>query len=119
MMDGASIRRLSQDAAKKAARDHTTPYIWEQDDFVEPERVRLPFLGTHVPRGWVMVNTYFVDSSGFGDAGEPALTREQFLKKLQVGRGYAIIEAGEFQVYVGEFVQHGGRPKTAARIAQG
>jgi hypothetical protein len=111
MMDGASIRRMSQDAASKAAREHKTPYIWEQDDFEEPERVHFPFIGTYVPRGWVMVNTYFVDSSGFGDEGEPALTREQFLKKLQVGRGYAIIEAGQFQVYIGEFVQAPRRPK--------
>lgn len=105
MMDLRSIRRLSQEAAVKAASKGLTPYIWEEDDKVEPDLVYFPFLGTHVPRGWVMVNTYFVDSSGFGDEDDPALTHEQFLEKLQIGRGYAIIEAGEFQVYVGEFVQ--------------
>ncbi len=38
---------------------------------------------------------------------EPALSVNQFLKKLKVGHGYALIEEGEFQVYVGEFVKNG------------
>jgi hypothetical protein len=44
-----------------------------------------------------------VDSSGFGEAGEPALTLRQFLGKIKTGCGYAITEAGQFQVYIGEF----------------
>jgi len=111
MLDMASIRRMSQKAAVRAAREHRKPYILEQDDFIEPELVRFPFLGTYVPKGWVMVKTFFVDSSGFGDESEPSLTHDQFIKKLTVGRGYAIIEAGEFQVYVGEFVKIAGRTK--------
>jgi hypothetical protein len=102
---------MSQKAAVRAAREHRKPYILEQDDFIEPELVRFPFLGTYVPKGWVMVKTFFVDSSGFGDESEPSLTHDQFIKKLTVGRGYAIIEAGEFQVYVGEFVKIAGRTK--------
>jgi hypothetical protein len=31
------------------------------------------------------------------------LTQGQFIKELKPGMGYAVIEAGEFQVYVGEF----------------
>ncbi len=48
---------------------------------------------------------FFVDSSGWGQEGEPALTLSQFLKKIKAGKYYAIIEAGQFQVYVGEYIE--------------
>ena len=51
------------------------------------------------------VNRYFVDETGWGQGGEPALTGEQFLKKVQKGKFYAIIECGQFQVHVGEYVK--------------
>ncbi len=51
------------------------------------------------------VNKYFVDESGWGQDDEPALTAEQFLKKVQKGKFYAIIERGQFQVYIGEYVK--------------
>ena len=47
---------------------------------------------------------FFVDSSGWGQEDEPALTINQFLKKIKAGKYYAIIEAGQFQVYVGEYI---------------
>ena len=53
------------------------------------------------------VNRFFVDSSGWGQENEPALTTDQFLEKVKAGRYYAIIEAGRFQVYVGEYVLKG------------
>lgn len=62
-----------------------------------------PNFGDYRPKGWKLVETYFVDSSGMGSSDEPALTVEQFKKKLKVGFGYAIVEAGQFQVYVSEF----------------
>ena len=46
-----------------------------------------------------------MDSSGFGASDEPALSFGQFKKILKVGFGYAIIEEGQFQVYVGEFTK--------------
>ena len=36
---------------------------------------------------------------------EAALTFSQFVQKAVKGRGYAIIDAGQFQVYIGEFVK--------------
>ena len=51
------------------------------------------------------VNRYFVDGSGWGQEDEPALTAEQFLKKIQKGKFYAIIECGQFQVNIGEYVK--------------
>ena len=55
--------------------------------------------------GWEITEVYFVDSSGFGAPGEPALTIEDFIGKLRAGYGYAITGVGLFQVYVTEFKQ--------------
>jgi len=55
------------------------------------------------PKAWELIDTLFVDSSGFGGPGEPALTIEEFHSKIKAGFGYAIVEAGQFQVYVGVF----------------
>jgi hypothetical protein len=55
------------------------------------------------PVGFKRVNHYFVDSSGFGTESEPALTQEQFLKKIRKGFYYGITSVGQFQVYVGEY----------------
>lgn len=52
---------------------------------------------------WELIKEYFVDNSGFGTEVEPALTASQFLKHVKQGYGYAIIDCGQFQVYVGEF----------------
>ena len=62
-----------------------------------------PNIGDAVPKGWELVETYFVDSSGFGQIGEPALTVGQFIEKLEVGFAYAIVETGQFQVHIGKF----------------
>jgi len=52
---------------------------------------------------WKLVDTFFVDNSGFGVEGELALTIDQFFKKVKADFGYGVIEAGRFQVYVGCF----------------
>lgn len=107
MMSGAEIRRIQREAAARAARQNLQPFVvWPED--VEhfqahPEGFPFPFIGDYVPKGWRKVKDHFVDSSGFGMEGEPALTARQFAQLLQPGRGYAITEAGQFQVYVGEF----------------
>lgn len=62
-----------------------------------------PDLGNYIPKGWKLLKQYFVDSSGFGRTSEPALTAGQFQDNIKEGKGYAIIEAGQFQVYIGEF----------------
>ena len=111
-MDLQSIEAESRAAAKKAAQDHKTPYIvWPKEladwklDFAAGKipSFPFPFLGSYVPKGWKLTETYFVDSSGFGETGEAALTLHQFLGKIKTTRGYAVTEAGQFQVYIGEF----------------
>ncbi len=63
----------------------------------------IPDIGDNHPDGWELEEELFVDSSGFGDEGEPALTIDQFTKKIKAGYGYATIEQGQFQVHVGVF----------------
>lgn len=53
--------------------------------------------------GYELVNTYFVDSSGFGRQEEIALTFPKFLEQVKTGYYYGIKEAGQFQVYIGEY----------------
>jgi len=60
-------------------------------------------IGREIPFGYELVNTYFVDNSGFGDRTEPALIFADFLDKVKAGFYYAIREAGQFQVYIGEY----------------
>ena len=60
-------------------------------------------------KGYELIEQFFVDSSGFGQEGEMALTYKQFIDKV----GYilkenpvvysAITDVGQFQVYIGIF----------------
>jgi len=114
MMTGSAIRELSRRAARNAARRHKTPFLIEKEDIEDWKAGRpsasarsIPFLGDYVPKGWKRTDRrpLFVDSSGFGSEGEPALTISRFLEALTVGMGYAVIEAGQFQVYVAEYAK--------------
>ena len=53
--------------------------------------------------GYDLIETYFVDSSGWGTECEIALTFNNFLNKVKAGFYYGIKEAGQFQVYIGEY----------------
>ena len=93
-------------------------------------RRQIPHLGDYEPLGFERVNlfehpafadakgitsgdgsseiddehgTFFVDSSGWGDPGEPALTLEQFSREAVPGFFYAVTSAGQFQVCIGVF----------------
>ena len=55
--------------------------------------------------GFEQIDSHFVDSSGWGKKGEPALTVDEFLKKVKAGRFYAITGIGQFQVHVGEYIK--------------
>ena len=109
MMDGATIRHLSDQAARKAARNKVKPFVFWDANEAKTARGVIPFIGSHKPKGWEKVEELFVDSSGFGSEAEPALTQRQFIAKVVEnveaghGYGYAIVEAGQFQCYVGVF----------------
>jgi len=105
MMGLNEINRLSEEAGKKAKRKTARPFIFRGDT----NRVKdIPNFGDYRPKGWKLVRELFVDKSGFGREGEPAMTIGQFKNSLKVGHGYAMIQEGQFQCYVGEFVTNEG-----------
>lgn len=130
MMDLATLEHVNRQATRRAAADKRVPLIIEKAD-VEAAKagdmsgVRVPYVGYRTPRGWRRVNlaadgrwfrdtelyhghlrdenVLFVDKSGFGAAGEPALTLDEFLNVIRPGYGYAVVEEGQFRVKVGVF----------------
>jgi len=114
MMDLATIRELSREQARRAARSRLRPFVVTVEDLEDwraglaaGHNPRWPFpnIGTYVPHGWKESERapLFCDKCGDGDGGRSAST-EDLLAWLRVGYGYAIVEEGEFQLYVGEFV---------------
>ncbi len=118
MMSLAIIRAMSADIAQEAAIEKRVPFVPNLGDLlrwrVERHNVRIPNLGDHVPEGWTRRDReawWFMDKSGFGADDEPALSFEQFLFQLDAyiedhpEHGVAIVEEGQFQVYVAPFVK--------------
>jgi hypothetical protein len=112
MMSAAAIYQLQAEATAKAARANKKPYVlWPEDLAVaktDPAAVcqLIPFLGEFVHPNWERVpdeDPFFVDSSGFGQEGEPALTIREFFSKLRAGDALGIVEAGQFQVYIARY----------------
>jgi hypothetical protein len=128
MFSGSTIRSMQQEAATKAARERRVPFVyWPGDDLTEGG-FPFPSLGDYVPDGWERVESYLVDSSGFGGENEPALTVRGLRAKIEEraaanrveGRttGWAIVEIGQFQVVVGEFTKQ-DIPDTELRALHG
>lgn len=92
--------KQAEDIAKAYSKQ---PYVAvvDADTYVRSS----PFIGNYKPIGWKQIDVHFVDNSGFGSPSEPALTFEQFVSKVKKGHGYAIIETGQFQVHIAEFVK--------------
>ncbi len=69
--------------------------------------------------GYRFVRSLFVDHSGHGSPGEPAMSTQEFKAWIEIafarGRryGYAILDVGPFQLYVGVYEREG---KTGRRI---
>lgn len=102
---------LSEEAGLIAKRRNLAPYFLKNSaslDKMPP--YPFPNLGTfaeHYDETMEEVQTFFVDSSGFGSESEPALTQDQFheeLKKLidqhPEGLHIGISGQGYFQVYI-------------------
>ena len=101
MMSLRQIERLSAEAGQRAAKLKRVPLVafCDKDEAV----VKCPNLGTYCPDGWKEIDRLFVDKTGFGSDSEPALTLEQFIDKVKEGYGYAIVEEGQLQLYIGVF----------------
>jgi len=129
MFSLSAIKSMNAEAAEKAEEDGDAPCLLDAGDVYELQDgdysilKRLPHMGPYLPVGWHRVRldhhdpnphgifmgdnegcgAYFVDSSGFGRPGEGALTADEFVERVKSGYGYAIVEAGEFQVKIGVF----------------
>ena len=107
MMSLATIHDLSRKAARKAAREHKRPVMVEEDDLdILETELCIPNLGDYRPKGYKLIDTWFVDKSGFGAPDEPAMCQSEMFMKIRengAGYGYGMIEEGQFQCYVGVF----------------
>lgn len=122
MYDLETIRRMSSAEARASRKRHDVPYIPPVSGM---ETMKIPNLGDRCPKGWKRVNiiesglpfhgvyagdnrdhgAYFVDSTGLGSPGEAAITVSEFLAQVDTSGkyGYAVVEAGQFQVKIGVF----------------
>lgn len=112
MMGPEAIQAVNQEIAERAAADGKVPYVpWDGEEVRGwASGCPIPNLGYFTPDGWVRMNeSWFVDKTGMGQSDEPALTAEQFAEQAaqyfeEHGPvGFAIIEDGEFQAWVGAF----------------
>ena len=129
MMDIETIVALNKEAGNKAKRDGIKPTTFEQKTLDRFDLMKIVNLGNYVPKGWkrLDVNKYvmkwelpyshkllgkgglFVDSSGFGQPNEPALTIDQLISlmaKLLSNKptlGFGIVSEGQFQITIGVF----------------
>ena len=112
MMDLATIKHLSSQAARKAQRQKKSPLVLaepEDADSLGDPGYQIPNLGDYRPKGWKMIEHWLCDKSGMGAEYEPALTIRQLKERIKdnitEGKiyGYGMIEEGQFQVVLGVF----------------
>lgn len=112
MMSLEVIQYVNELIGRFAARRNLRPYVPSEPDEVDRWR-SLPFvfpnIGTHEPKGWEAVESWFVDKTGHGAEWEPALTHRRLKELLREyirrnpTHGFAVTEEGEFQVVVSAF----------------
>ena len=95
------IQAVNTEKTQEAKKARSKPYIAKVNGDIGVKAC--PFLANYLPEGYEVINTFFVDKSGFGKEGELALTFNQFLGKVKKGYGYGIKEEGQFQVYINEY----------------
>ena len=103
-----SIQEAARDAALKAFVQKKEPVCLGSGQFHPP--FPIPYIGTLVDQfslPFDEIETFFVDSSGFGEPGEAAMTIEEFslaASALVATFGapvyWGVVQAGQFQVYV-------------------
>lgn len=109
MLSHFAIQNLRREAALKAQKSGLVPFVPLTAEMAEhPEEFgRVPSFGDYRPTGWRLREQLFVDVSGLGEPGEPAMTQEAlaaYMKAhLRERLGYGLIEQGQFQGFVGVF----------------
>lgn len=125
MMSAEYMHSLKVAAQRKSEREGVTPAMLLPAHKEGKLKPSIPFIGERTwKRDWVEVNLdkllpnvpayercdfrnsniFFVDSSGWGDENEGALTLRAFLAMAPAGFGYAVVWAGQFQVCVRAFI---------------
>lgn len=88
------------------------PFVYDKpEDVIDNKQFPFPIItDLLLDEDWEEVGkTWFVDSSGYGSPGEPALTGEAFeqelLKyvRLNPDHGFGLSGVGQFQVYVSAY----------------
>ena len=118
MISGAQIRDDAEKQGRRSKKERKQPVSFSQEelDLVRAEGFdcsprRIPWLGEYTPDGMVRVHTLFVDSSGFGQDGEIALSLNELFKRIHPAPyAYGIVERGEYQVYIDEFLPEADLP---------
>jgi hypothetical protein len=113
MMGLESIRDMADEAGRKAEKEAMTPHVFISVDAAMKETADgfpFPSIGSYEPEGWTERERLFCDASGFGRSSEPAMTARALRARIVTevadhrGRvGFAIVEVGQFQLYVGIF----------------
>ena len=128
-MDIDTIVALNKEAGNKAKRHGIKPTTFESQNLSVKNLGEIVNLGNYIPKGWKRLNIkkyvmswelpyshkilnkggLFVDSSGFGQPNEPALTIEQLISLMakllsnKPSLGFGIISQGQFQLTIGVF----------------
>lgn len=128
MMSYEVMRANAVEAAERAQSEGKEPatFVGLGHDAIRSGMRSIPFLGKNddeddspfVPDGWKRVDApeaprhmgctkgyLFVDASGMGSRGEPALTVDEFTDYVYDHKdlGYGIVEAGQFQVVIATY----------------
>jgi hypothetical protein len=133
MIDPREIIRLSEEAARRAERENLRPRVYgtqlsERVGVLREHVKHMPNLGAYRPQDWELVEReelklppdmsparlkclaasepyLMVDSCGLGTRDEPALLFDELVSLVAANPdvGWAIVEAGPFQVVVGVF----------------
>lgn len=111
MMGIEYIRQINEERGTEAKYLGLEPVVLDVDSPFLNEDIRsIPHLGNYVPDGWELEKSHFVDATGWGSPDEPAMTFDQFRTQIRMEDanadepiGFAIIEAGQFQIYIGQF----------------
>lgn len=108
------IRLLADEATERAKVSNLRPATLTEvvQNFKTSRRFNIPFLGDHIPDGWERLEQeIFVDTTGCGKPGDPAITQFDFfmrtadlLKDANTDAyGYAVIEQGQTQALIATY----------------
>lgn len=108
------IRALAEEATERAKLQGLRPTLAAQAfaTWKRSCRFNIPFLGDHVPDGWVRADDqivpFFVDRTGRARPGENnCITAYEFYRRLEAWRdtpfAFGVIEAGQTQALVAAY----------------